>query len=130
MISNESLKTVSTYKKGRSGEDMACSFLESLGYRILTRNYVYKKKEVDIVARDKNEIVFVEVKQRATDRFGQPYEAVNRKKQQSIIMVADNYISRYAIDLEARFDIISITQHPTLPPKIEHIKNAFIPSVI
>ena len=119
----------STYQTGRKGEDLAAGFLEDAGYRILTRNYVYNKKEIDIVARDKNEIVFVEVKERATEQFGMPYEAVNKRKQQNIISVADNYIRRYNIDLEARFDIISITLNPFLPPKIVHIKNAFTPSI-
>ena len=119
----------STYQIGMKGEDLAAEFLENLGYHILTRNYIHNKKEIDIIARDYNEVVFVEVKERATEQFGMPYEAVNKKKQQRIISVADNYIRRYNIDLEARFDIISITVNPTSPPKIVHIKNAFTPSV-
>ncbi|MGP1515606.1 MAG: YraN family protein [Bacteroidales bacterium] len=123
------MEKINTYQVGRRGEDIAVDFLENLGYKILTRNYIHNKKEVDIVARDKNEVVFVEVKQRATGQFGQPYKAVNRKKQQSIIMVADNYIKRYNIDLEARFDVISIVLGTSLTPQIEHIKNAFVPLI-
>ncbi len=117
----------STHNIGQKGEDIAVEFLQNKDYHILTRNYVYNKNEIDIVARDKNTIVFVEVKERSTDYFGQPYQAVNRKKQQLIIKVADNYLRRYRIDLEARFDVISIIIDPTLPLQIEHIENAFSP---
>lgn len=116
-----------THSKGQKGENLACEYLESLGYHILARNYIYCKKEIDIVAKDKNEVVFVEVKERATEVFGKPYEAVNIAKQRNIITVADNYIKKYNIDLEARFDIISITIMPSSEPKIVHIKNAFSP---
>ncbi|MBO6117093.1 MAG: YraN family protein [Bacteroidales bacterium] len=115
----------STYIIGRKGEDIAAEYLESLGYRILTRNYVYCKKEIDIIARDGNTVVFVEVKERATEVFGMPYQAVTKAKQRKIIDVADNYLRRYNIDSEARFDIISITLMPTSQPQITHIKQAF-----
>ncbi|MBQ9313266.1 MAG: YraN family protein [Bacteroidales bacterium] len=117
----------STFTKGRQGEDIACRFLQNKGYRIIQRNYVYRKHEVDIIAQDKNEIVFVEVKQRGTDFFGQPYKAVDLKKQKSIVLVANYYIQKYNIDLEARFDIVSITDDSSL--NIEHIQNAFTPSL-
>ncbi|MBQ7984495.1 MAG: YraN family protein [Bacteroidales bacterium] len=115
----------STYIIGRKGEDIAAEYLESLGYRILTRNYVYCKKEIDIIARDGNTVVFVEVKERATEVFGMPYQAVTKAKQRKIIDVADNYLRRYNIDSEARFDIISITLMPDSQPQITHIKQAF-----
>lgn len=98
----------STFVKGRNGEDIACKFLMEKGYSILGRNFVYRGLEVDIIAQDKNEIVFVEVKERATNDFGEPYKAVNRRKQQYIIKVANYYVQKFKITLEARFDIISI----------------------
>ncbi len=119
----------STYIKGRLGENTACSFLEDKGYIILARNFVYKGYEVDIIAQDKNEIVFIEVKQRETNAFGEPYLAVNLQKQKKIIRVADYYLRKFNIDFEARFDIISITLNNT-SPKIEHIPNAFAPSLL
>lgn len=120
-------KSTNTKYKGNLGEDIAIDFLIGKGYRIFARNYVYKKKEIDIIALDKNTVVFVEVKERGTNVFGEPFEAVNIKKQRSIIMVANEYIKRNNIDLESRFDIISITMEPQKEPHIEHIVNAFSP---
>ena len=117
----------STYVKGHKGEDIATEYLTKKGYHIIQRNITFKKNEIDIIARDKNEIVFVEVKERATDVFGSPYEKVNKKKQELIIKVADNYITRNNINLEARFDIVSIIDIDSEKPKIEHIINAFSP---
>lgn len=117
----------STYVKGKKGENLATEYLMQKGYRIMQRNVTFKKNEIDIIAIDKNEIVFVEVKERATDMFGSPYEKVNKKKQELIIKVADNYIIRNNINLEARFDIVSIVNIDSEEPKIEHIINAFSP---
>lgn len=121
------MNNTSTYNIGKQGEDLATEFLERQGYRILERNFVHNKKEIDIIAQDKNTIVFVEVKERATDVFGEPFEAVNLQKQKRIINVADNYIRKHNIDLESRFDIISIVKSPHEETKILHIKDAFTP---
>lgn len=120
---------VSTVVKGHRGEDIACKFLMEKGYSILGRNFVYRGHEVDIVAQDKNEIVFVEVKERATNDFGEPYKAVNRRKQQYIIGVANYYMQKFKITLEARFDIVSIVMDNENAPQIEHIPHAFMPEV-
>ena len=82
---------------------------------------------MDIIAKDKNEIVFVEVKERATDVFGEPFRAVNHKKQLSIINVANYYMQKFNIDLEARFDIVSIVLKENSSADILHIENAFSP---
>ncbi|MBQ6755099.1 MAG: YraN family protein [Synergistales bacterium] len=119
----------STYEKGRQGEALACRFLEEKGYIILARNFVWQKHEIDIIAQDKNEVVFIEVKERETDVFGEPYEAVNLKKQRYIINVANYYLQKFHIDFEARFDIISIILSENTEPKIEHIIGAFTPSI-
>ncbi|MDO5760337.1 MAG: YraN family protein [Bacteroidota bacterium] len=119
----------STFVKGRQGEDIACEFLVNKGYSILARNYVYRGHEIDIVAQDRNEIVFVEVKQRASNEFGEPYIAVNTRKQQYIIGVANYYIQKFNINLESRFDIISIIHREKQEPQIEHIPHAFMPKV-
>ena len=66
----------STYIKGRLGENTACSFLEDKGYIILARNFVYKGYEVDIIAQDKNEIVFIEVKHFFSFRFNKSLSVV------------------------------------------------------
>lgn len=116
---------------GNLGEDLAYDFLVEKGYKILERNYVWRKNEVDIIAEDEKErqIVFVEVKTRNTDYFIQPFEAVDFKKQKAIIKVANAYIRSLNIDLEARFDIISIIQTENETPNIEHIVGAFEPYI-
>ncbi len=116
---------------GNIGEDLAYDFLVEKGYKILERNYVWRKNEVDIIAEDEKErqIVFVEVKTRNTDYFIQPFEAVDFKKQKAIIKVANAYIRSLNIDLEARFDIISIIQTKDETPNIEHIVGAFEPYI-
>lgn len=126
-MNNRKTMNESTYVKGKKGENLATEYLMQKGYRIMQRNVTFKKNEIDIIAIDKNEIVFVEVKERATDMFGSPYEKVNKKKQELIIKVADNYIIRNNINLEARFDIVSIVNIDSEEPKIEHIINAFSP---
>ena len=87
---------------GNLGEDLASDFLVKKGYRIVERNFVWQKNEIDIIAEDEKErnIVFVEVKTRNTDYFIQPFEAVDFKKQKAIIKVANAYIRSRNIDLE------------------------------
>ena len=114
---------------GNLGEDLACDFLIKKGYKILERNFVWRKNEIDIIAEDEKEkqIVFIEVKTRNTDYFIQPFEAVDFKKQKAIIKVANAYIRIRNIDLEARFDVISIIQTEHGIQSIEHISSAFEP---
>ena len=102
---------------GNLGEDLACDFLIKKGYKILERNFVWRKNEIDIIAEDEKErnVVFIEVKTRNTDYFIQPFEAVDFKKQKAIIKVANAYIRNRNLDLEARFDVISIIQTELKP---------------
>ncbi|MDR0789359.1 MAG: YraN family protein [Bacteroidales bacterium] len=114
---------------GKEGEQIAVDYLIDRGYQILERNFVCGKNEVDIIALDRQEIVFVEVKTRATHVFGEPEEAVNRKKQRLIIQVANAYITKNNIDLEARFDVVSIVINGDGLPHIHHITSAFSPLI-
>jgi putative endonuclease len=114
---------------GKQGEQIAVDYLIDRGYQILERNFVCGKNEVDIIAKDKQEIVFVEVKTRATHVFGEPEQAVNRQKQRLIIGVANSYIVKHCIDLEARFDIVSIVVSDDGLPQIHHIVSAFSPII-
>lgn len=111
---------------GEEGERLAKAYLEKLGYKILAINWRERKFEIDIIAKDQAEIVFVEVKTRSTSIFGNPEEAVTLKKQQHLIEGADFYIQENEIDLECRFDVISIILNLN-QTDIEHIKNAFYP---
>ena len=111
---------------GKEGEQIAVGFLKNLGYNIVAVNWQEKKFEIDIIAIEKNELVFVEVKTRSTDVFGAPEEAVTFKKQQHLIEGADYYINENEIDLECRFDVIAIVANE-MKDDIKHIKNAFYP---
>lgn len=111
---------------GKKGERAALDYLIDKGYIILDTNYKSGKNEVDIIARDKGEIVFIEVKTRSTDWFCDPEYAVKRDKQKAIIKVANSYILRHRINEEARFDIISIISNENTK-EINHIERAFEP---
>lgn len=111
---------------GINGEKEAVSYLIKKNYKILETNWRYKKKEVDIIASIDNEIVIAEVKTRSNDYFEDPKEAVTIRKQRFIIEAANEYIIEKNIDLEVRFDIISIIANEKFH-KIEHIENAFYP---
>ena len=110
---------------GKQGEELAVQFLQKLGYVILEINWQQHKFEIDIIAQDKNEIVFVEVKTRSTAYFGKPEEAVTLTKQKHLIEGADFYLQEKEIDLEARFDVVSVVIDKTT--EINHIKDAFYP---
>lgn len=110
---------------GRKGEDEAKAYLRSKGYEILEENWRFRKMEIDIIARDSKQIVFIEVKTRANNNYGQPFEFVSRSKQQILAKAANYYLEQKNIFAEARFDIISITEMPEY--KLEHLRDAFYP---
>ena len=108
--------------KGMAAENVACRFLELQGYEIIERNFAAKTGEIDIIAKDGDFFVFVEVKYRRDASFGYPSEAVDRKKQQKIRKTAAWYLKvHHPSDFApARFDVVEI-----LGKKIRVIKNAF-----
>lgn len=113
-------------KLGKSGEDLAVSFLKKNGFEILERNYRFGHKEIDIIGKDKNTIVFIEVKTGRSKNFGSPQERVNLKKQKSLIEVAQDYIQKNNLpNFDFRFDVVAI-EFEKGNRKIEHIKNAFM----
>lgn len=111
---------------GRLGEEFALHLLVTKGFKILAKNWRYRKDEVDIIAKDDQFLVIVEVKTRSTSYFGEPYTAVTKKKQGFLIRAANAYIEKYDIDLECRFDIISIVFAENRH-QVEHIEDAFYP---
>ncbi len=113
---------------GNAGEHIASEFLTNKGYSVLAKNWRSGHLELDIVASKSNTIVFAEVKTRSGTYFQQPFQAVNRTKQRLIIQAANAYINRYEIDLEARFDILSIVKKGD-GYDVEHIEDAFYPEV-
>ena len=117
-------KTKNNVSLGKIGEDLAVQYLMDKGYKILERNWRSYHKEIDIVAVDGNNIVFVEVKTRQNDEFGAPEIAVNRIKRAHIYAAAGAYYYGNKIGLDVRFDVISILYHHG-NPEINHIVDAF-----
>ena len=110
-------------KLGNAGEDLACRYLQSNGYEILERNKQYSRYcEIDIIAKQKDVFVFVEVKTRKTNSFGTPFEAITAAKLENIKKGVQFYLSEHKIK-KYRIDVVGITLKPEL--KIEHLKNIF-----
>lgn len=94
---------------GKLGEDLASIYLKDKGYKIIERNFEARQGEIDIIAKDKNELVFIEVKTRSNISYGKPAEAVNEIKQNHLIKTIEYYIySRHLEDEFIRIDIIEI----------------------
>lgn len=111
---------------GQNGEDSAIQFLRKNGCIILERNYRRRFGEIDIIAKEDHCLVFVEVKTRKSLRCGNPFEAVDLRKQRQISKVALDYITRHGLfETPARFDVVSVTMQKNSSPKIDIIKNAF-----
>jgi putative endonuclease len=110
---------------GRRGEDLAHRFLQKRGYTIAGRNFRARSGsgEIDIVARDGDAVVFVEVKTRESAEFGSPVRAIDRDKEAAMRRAAREYCRRANLDMaQARFDVIGIVL--TKPPTIRHWKRA------
>ena len=108
--------------EGKKGEIKAVSFLKQHGYKILETNFKNKIGEIDIIAEKDGVIVFIEVKNRSTYRFGRPIEAVDFRKQNKIKKVAEIYLmikNKYYNDV--RFDVVEVSND-----NLEHIENAFM----
>ncbi|MFZ1947461.1 MAG: YraN family protein [bacterium] len=113
-------------RDGAVFEDLASSYLEARGYRILERNVILLRKEVDIVAADGDTIVFIEVKGRRSARFGCASEAVAARKQHHLVKAAVAYLGRRGLWASpCRFDVIAVDATPGRKPVFEHIENAF-----
>jgi putative endonuclease len=114
-------------RRGARGEKLACRFLRSKGYKILYRNFKSRGGgEIDVVCRDGDALVFVEVKTRGSEEFGRPIEAVDRQKQLRVskgglawLRLLDNP------DVVFRFDVVEVVCPAEGPPKCELIQDAF-----
>src|SRR4030066_896774 len=110
---------------GKKGEEVALRFLKKKGYRIIERNYVCKMGEMDIIAKEKDTLVFIEVKTRTSTLFGPPQLAVNSSKQRQLSKVALNFLKEKQLeDVKARFDVVAILLVQK-GEEIELIKDAF-----
>jgi len=110
---------------GQQGEKLAVARLKELKYKIVERNYRCSLGEIDIIAREKDTLVFVEVKTRATKKFGAPAEAVSKYKQRQLSRVALTYLNQKKLgEVLSRFDVVTVeVVWPT--PRIEVIQDAF-----
>ena len=110
---------------GKKGEQLAVDYLISNGYQILERNWRYSKAEIDLIVRDQELLVFVEVKTRTSDYFGPPESFVSEYKEVLIQEAASAYMDEINYDWEIRFDIISILINADGTHTLNHFKDAF-----
>ena len=111
---------------GETGEAIASKFLEKNGYTILAQNYRRRFGEIDIIAREGDNLVFIEVKTRTGVSHGHPLDAITFKKQKQISKVAQCYLAeKNLFDTAARFDVISVIISKNSPVNIEVVTNAF-----
>lgn len=106
---------------GADKERLACAYLDSRGLRLLERNYRCRRGEIDLVMREADTLVFVEVRFRASTRFGTPAETVDLKKQRRLAAAAAHYLQQNPNNLPCRFDVIALSG----PNRIDWIRGAF-----
>jgi len=113
-------------KFGKQGEALAEEYLKQKGFVILEKNYCYGHKEIDLIGKDGNTIVFIEVKTGRSTKFGTPEWWVSVRKQKNLIEAASGFIQKRNItDCDFRFDVLAIT-YKEREVNVEHIKNAFM----
>lgn len=113
---------------GRQGEDLARGFLESLGYVYVARNWHCRAGEIDLIMRDEDEVVFVEVKTRHGERAGRAEDAVSRSKARKMLAAGEWYVMKHP-ELQDRIwrcDLVAITISPGYRPDIAHFINAIV----
>ncbi|MBO4313808.1 MAG: YraN family protein [Desulfovibrio sp.] len=111
---------------GRAGEDRAARHLNGLGYAILARNWRHRRLELDIVCRDGDVIVFVEVKTRSTGRWGGPAPAVTPAKQRHILRAAQAWLKEHDLwQAPCRCDVLCLVGDDENTFSVEHFRNAF-----
>lgn len=112
---------------GKKGEAIARDYLENNGYEILAQNWHYDRIELDLIAKDQEELVFVEVKTRSSSAFGYPEEFVDEAKEANLLEAAEAFIETYEYEGELRFDIIAIVMGSKGHNEIQHFRDAISP---
>jgi putative endonuclease len=112
-------------KIGDIGEEVAANYLVEKGYIIINCNWRYRHTDIDVIARNSDTLVFVEVKTRMSDVWGNPEDAVTNSKMKRISEAANYYIQNNRLDLQVRFDVISILVNKGAY-EIEHFEDAFV----
>ena len=109
---------------GKEGEERAAKFLVEKGYTILQKNYRFRKIEIDIIAQKEDVLAVVEVRARSSDHIMPIVDTITAKKIQRLVRGANHYVTSNRLDVEVRFDVITILKNPQVY-KIEHLENAF-----
>lgn len=115
------------HETGKKGEQLALNLLQKKGLTILETNWRYSRAEIDIIAKDKDVLVFVEVKTRTNRQLTPPEASVTRKKRELLIEAAGAYMEAIGHDWEIRFDIISVVLWSEQQHEITHFEDAFFP---
>ena len=108
-------------QRGQQAETWACEYLQAQGFQVLSRNYRLRGGELDLIGRDGDYLVFVEVRYRSSEAFGGALHSISLAKQQRIIRTAQHYLMRYPVDSPCRFDVLAINH----AQQITWIKNTF-----
>lgn len=117
---------------GKWGEDEAALYYEDRGYEILERDWKVGKRDIDLIAltEDKDTLVFVEVKTRQNNDLQEPEEAVDVKKMRNLAIAANAYVKLHGLDMDVRFDIISVIGKCSCVESIECFEDSFNPLLI
>ncbi len=116
------------HELGRAGERLAERHLRRLGYTILARHYNTPVGELDLVMRDRDTLVFVEVKTRGDRKFAEPEDAITREKRRRLTRTAQWYLAHTGwAERPCRFDVVTIILPPDGEPEIRHLLDAFGP---
>ena len=111
---------------GRRGEDLAVAYLEQRGLVVLSRNWRCRDGEIDVVLTDADRLVVCEVKTRSGTRYGEPAEAVTRRKARRIRRVARAWLAAHHVRwCEVRFDVVAVLAEPGRPVTVQHYEAAF-----
>ncbi len=113
---------------GALGEKIAATFLVQQGLVIMARNWRFQRQELDLIAMDKNDLVFIEVKTRIAP-IEDPLLAINKKKQKGMVVAAEAFIQKINFEGDSRFDVVSVQFNSNQTPEISHVKDAFYPSL-
>jgi len=117
-----------TQEIGQIGEELALQYLEKSDYEILEKNWRYRKAEIDLICRKDSVLIFVEVKTRTSDFFGQPEEFISRRKEELMFAAANEYMDKIDHDWEIRFDCISVLLRKDRSlKKFDHLEDIFFP---
>jgi len=114
------------HQLGKDSEQLAVDYLQNSGYKIIQRNYRIRGGEIDIIAKEKNTLVFIEVKSRTTTRYGHAIQSLTRQQQKRLSKTALTYLHQHKmVNHRARFDVVAIQKNQYAGTEIQLIRNAF-----